>query len=267
MPATETKLQPSEERRFAAYSNHYERIGNERCDWNYAESHASQFACRQPWLPADRGAHILDFGCGWGKQLLSLWCAGYRNLEGVEVAQDQAAIALQGVAGRFPVHCGDGRVFLQSRESAYDLVVLNDVIEHVPREETGHLLDCISRSLRPGGRIVVRTPNMSSLLAGYSRYMDVTHVTGFTEFSLLQVLEEAGFRDARFVREYFGWPPRTRRPWIIVRRLDLRGLFNEWLHRMLYAARGQHPAPTIFSMNLIVYADKAVGVLERPVGL
>ena len=245
-----------ETRRFGAYEQHYQRVGNELCDWNYAEAHASAFACRQPWLPANKDARILDFGCGWGKQLLSLWCAGFKNLEGVELVAEQARVAAEGVAGRFPVHCMDGRVFLASRQSKYDLVILNDVIEHVPRQETVPLLTCIRQSLVPGGRIVVRTPNMSTLLAGYSRYMDVTHVTGFTEFSILQVLEEAGFDNPQFVREYFGWPPRTRRPWIIVRRLNFRGLFNEWLHRMLYAARSQQPAPTIFSMNLIVYADK-----------
>ena len=256
MIASEQKPGSSETKRFGTYEQHYQRIGNEVCDWNFAEAHASAFASRQPWLPQSKGARILDFGCGWGKQLLSLWCAGFKNLEGVELVPEQARVTVEGVAGRFPVHCMDGREFLESRLGQYDLVILNDVIEHVPIDQTVPLLRCIQQSLAPGGRIVVRTPNMSTLLAGYSRYMDVTHVTGFTEFSILQVLEAAGFANPQFAREYFGWPPRTKRPWIIVRRLNFRGLFNEGLHRTLYALRGQHPAPVIFSMNLIVYADK-----------
>ena len=256
MIASQPMRQTTETRRFGAYEQHYKRVGNERCDWTYAEAHPSAFACRQPWLPVNKDARILDFGCGWGKQLLSLWCAGFKNLEGVELVDEQARTAIEGVAGRFPVHSMDGRTLLESRQTTYDLVILNDVIEHVPREESVPLLSGIWRSLVPGGRVVVRTPNMSTLLAGYSRYMDFTHVTGFTEFSILQVLEEARFDNPQFVREYFGWPPRTRRPWIIVRRLNVRGLCNEWLHRTLYAARGQEPAPTIFSMNLIVYANR-----------
>jgi 2-polyprenyl-3-methyl-5-hydroxy-6-metoxy-1,4-benzoquinol methylase len=245
-----------ESRRFGDYEQHYQRMGNELCDWKAAVANPSAFACRQPWLPSNKNARILDFGCGWGKQLLSLWCAGYPNLEGVELVESQAKLAAEGIAGRFPVHCADGRAFLEDRPESYDLVVLNDVIEHVPRSETVPLLSCIQRALSPGGRIVVRTPNMATLFAAYSRYLDVTHVTGFTEFSIVQVLEQAGFDNPKFVKEYHGWPPRTRRPWIIVRRLNFRGLFSEWLHRRLYAARGQHPIPEIFSMNLVAYADK-----------
>jgi 2-polyprenyl-3-methyl-5-hydroxy-6-metoxy-1,4-benzoquinol methylase len=257
MIVSEPKPAPSElPKNFDKYEGHYKRIGNQVPDWDAALANPSAHACRQPWLPANKDARILDFGCGWGKQLLSLWCAGFTNLEGVELVSAQARLTQEGVAGRFPVHHADGQVFLQNRYRAYDLVILNDVIEHVPTSQTVSLLACIQRALVPGGRIVVRTPNMSTLLAGYSRYMDVTHLTGFTEISILQVLEQAEFENPQFVREYFGWPPRTLRPWKIIRRLNVRGLFNEWLHRVLYAARAQEPKPTIFSMNLIVYADK-----------
>jgi 2-polyprenyl-3-methyl-5-hydroxy-6-metoxy-1,4-benzoquinol methylase len=257
MIVTESKpTSPEIPKNFDNYEGHYKRIGNQIPNWEAALANPSANACRQPWLPAKKDARILDFGCGWGKQLLSLWCAGFTNLEGVELVHEQVRITQEGVAGRFPVHHMDGRTFLQDRPYSYDLIILNDVIEHVPPSETVSLLGCIQRSLVPGGRIVVRTPNMSTLLAGYSRYMDVTHVTGFTEISILQVLEQAGFMKPQFVREYFGWPPRTLRPWKIIRRLNLRGLLNEWLHRLLYAARAQEPRPTIFSMNLIVYADK-----------
>jgi 2-polyprenyl-3-methyl-5-hydroxy-6-metoxy-1,4-benzoquinol methylase len=241
---------------FQRYEGHYKRVGNEVPDWTRALANPSAYACRQPWLPANKNARILDFGCGWGKQLMSLWCAGFHDLEGVELVPEQARVTMEGVNGKFPVYCMDGRQFVRSRPATYDLVILNDVIEHVPVSESVPLLQGICDALVPGGRIVVRTPNMSSLLAGYSRYMDLTHVTGFTEISIVQVLEQAGFVDHQFVREYFGWPPRTRRPWVAVRRLNFRGLFNEWLHRILYTARGQCPAATIFSMNLVVYADK-----------
>lgn len=241
---------------FRGYDAHYRRVGNNMPKWEVALANPAAYACKQPWLPASKQAKILDFGCGWGKQLLSLWCAGFHNLEGVELVSEQAQVAAEGVAGRFPVFCMDGRDFVKNRPSTYDLIILNDVIEHIPISESIPLLRCIREALVPGGRIVVRTPNMATLLNGYSRYMDITHLTGFTEISILQVLEQAGFVEHQFVREYYGWPPRTRRPWVALKRLNFKGLANNWLHRTLYAMRGQDPPATIFTMNLIVYAHR-----------
>ena len=46
MIASEQKPGSSETKRFGTYEQHYQRIGNEVCDWNFAEAHASAFAWR-----------------------------------------------------------------------------------------------------------------------------------------------------------------------------------------------------------------------------
>ena len=188
--------------------------------------------------------------------MAALWAAGYRNLEGVELVPEQAEIARAGVRDRFPIHCTDGRAFLAERKNRYHLVILNDVLEHFPVSEALPLVTQIYSSLRPGGTAAFRVPNMASLLAGYLRYLDITHRTGFTELSLQQLLDQAGFEDHRFVPDDWGWRPATWRPWFPWRGLGIRGLANQCLHRFLYWLRGQSPKPTRFDWNLEVYSRK-----------
>ena len=97
---------------------------------------------------------------------------------------------------------------------------------------------------------------MASLLAAFSRYLDVTHFIGFTEFSLVQCLELAAFEDPRLLRDPTGWQPGAWRPWAPFRGLGLRWLLNVFIHKFVYAARSQRPRPTRFAYNLEVYADK-----------
>lgn len=242
-------------RSFADYSAHYARMGNLIPDWVEAERDPSRYRMKSPWLPVDREARILDFGCGWGGLLLQLWCTGYRNLDGVEVSESQFAVAQRQAAGRVRLYLADGQDFLGSASWKYDVVILSDVIEHVPASETQDLLTRIRGGLREGGRIVVRTPNMSSLLASYSRYIDRTHVCGFTEYSLMQFLDGAGFGNHRFTKDDWGLSLRGWRPWAPWRGTGLIGLANHCLHEALYRLREQKPRPKRFGYNLEVYSD------------
>ncbi|MEN6449994.1 MAG: class I SAM-dependent methyltransferase [Thermoguttaceae bacterium] len=241
---------------FNVYELHYRRMGNVRPDWLAAERFPERYACRKPWLDLPKTARILDFGCGWGQQLLGLWCAGYRNIEGVELVPEQARLANESSQGRISVHCMDGRQFLAGRPEAYDLVILNDVLEHIAVSDAVALLVQIRDSLVPGGRIVIRVPNMASLLASYSRYLDITHVAGYTEFSLMQALDQAGFQnhfllDDRPRFEWKAWRPLA--PW---RGFQLRARLNVLLHKVVYALRSQTPSPQSFGCNLEMYSHK-----------
>jgi SAM-dependent methyltransferase len=150
----------------------------------------------------------------------------------------------------------DGFEFLKDRHRTYDLITLCDVIEHVPREKVLPLLRLVYVALRPGGALYVRTPNMASLLASYSRYLDFTHLTGFTEFSLTQVLEAAGFACAHLTPDRWERNLSCWRPWAPWRGFGLRGAANRFLHRLLYALRAQHPAPSVLGYNLEVWAHR-----------
>jgi 2-polyprenyl-3-methyl-5-hydroxy-6-metoxy-1,4-benzoquinol methylase len=241
---------------FRGYDMHYARMRNTVPDWEAAIKRPEISASRKPWLPSRKDASILDFGCGWGHQLLSLWCAGYRNLEGVELSPEQARIAQCSSANRIPIACIDGRLFLRDRLRHYDCIILNDVLEHIPPTEAILLLDSVRLALKSGGQVVVRVPNMSSLLATYSRYMDITHVTGYTEWSLMQLLDLTGFTEHRLVEVPTPWLTPSFRPWAPWRGLGLRHRANLAIHRILYRLRCQHPMPKCVEYNLEIYSRK-----------
>jgi SAM-dependent methyltransferase len=235
-------------------------MGNSIPDWTAADRHPKVYACRKPWLPLSRDARILDFGCGWGAQLLALWCAGYKNIEGVEIGQEQAAIAQRAAGGRVPILCANASEYIKSRACTYDLIIINDVLEHIPSSEALSVMKTVCDALKPEGRVVVRVPNMSSTLASYSRYMDITHVAGYTEWSLMQLLDQAGFENHYFVDNSGGWDPKSWRPWAPLRGFAVRHLANLLIHRFLYAARGQRPVPTCIDYNVEIYSQKQTNV-------
>ena len=130
-----------------------------------------------------------------GTMLMEMWCAGYKNIEGVELVGTQAEIARRQAADRIQITTKDGNDYIKTRKNTYDVIAMIDVLEHIPPELTGTLLQSIHAALVPGGRVVMRTPNMANFLASYSRYIDVTHVTGFTELSIMQLLDQNNFEN------------------------------------------------------------------------
>ena len=163
--------------------------GNLTQDYQYAfQDYETNLANH---LPRDRDARILDIGCGWGQFLSWLKQKDYRNLEGIDMGSDQIehcrSIGLN--ASLAPDTIG----YLCERAGTYDLVTLHHVIEHVPPTKGLELLKAMRDSLRPGGAAIIQTPNMSAVSAGFSRYIELTHVTGYTESNLGEALLLAGF--------------------------------------------------------------------------
>jgi len=158
-------------------------------------------ASRRPYLaamirhhfPADRGAAILDLGCGHGTAMFFAQQAGYTNVRGVDRSPEQVAEAQRlGVSG---VSQGDlGETIHATPSESLDVVLTFDVIEHFRRDELLALVDEIRRVLRPNGRWIAHTVNAESPFFGRIRYGDVTHEQAFTRTSIGQLLLSSGFR-------------------------------------------------------------------------
>jgi len=147
------------------------------------------------WLPAAKNANILDLACGSGKTLFFLRENGYTNISGVDISAEQVALARQVTSD---VTEGDILEFLGNTSCKYDLIIAQDIVEHLGKNQVFEMLDACHTSLTPGGRLILSSPNAESPMFGSRRYGDFTHGICFTPAALSQVLEIAGFEEASF---------------------------------------------------------------------
>ena len=144
------------------------------------------------WLPANREARIADIACGNGYLLRYFLQRGYRNVQGVDISAEQLAVAKQ-ICEHVQLQKGDD--FLRVNSNTFDLVTALDLIEHLTKDELLQFLRAAFGALRPGGRLVLQTPNCASPLGIAVRYSDFTHEIGLTPNSLAWLMRLTGFQD------------------------------------------------------------------------
>jgi SAM-dependent methyltransferase len=133
------------------------------------------------WLPRDKGAVCLDLGCGPGNVLYMLRELGYSNTTGVDLSEAWMSVAREICPN---VTQGDAREYLRSHPSEFDLITAFDLIEHLHKDEVLDFLDLVYQALRPGGSIILQTPNAESPWGCMIRYGDLTHELAFDPQSL-----------------------------------------------------------------------------------
>jgi len=143
------------------------------------------------WLPASRRGRLLDVGAGSGWLVEQMNALGWRA-EGLDF--DAEAIARARARG-LTMHAG-GLLTHEFPPETYDAVTMSHSIEHV--HEPGRWLAEVRRILRPGGTLVVATPNSDSLLhrrfGAYWFPLDPPrHLQIFNRRSLERALSGAGF--------------------------------------------------------------------------
>lgn len=162
------------------------------------------------WLPADLNAAILDVGCGHGNFLFMLEQLGYRNLVGVDWSSEQLeqAAAICQHARLVP---DDTLHYLRESNETFDLISCLNVIEHLAKDEIIGFLDLIRSHLKPGGRLLIETPNAASPWFGAVAYGDLTHEWFFTPKSLADTLLLSGFThyEARSIMHFARLNART----------------------------------------------------------
>lgn len=146
------------------------------------------------------GSVVLDIGAGSG--ILPQLLARMNNsvqIDGLDSSPDSESVARRHYRNYY---CQDAESFIaQGLLGQYDIVTLNDVIEHMPNP--ADFLAMLVDGLREDSRIVVTTPNIAyagvrlALWRGHFEYVDSgilerTHLRFFTRSTLLALFGEAG---------------------------------------------------------------------------
>ncbi|MFM9427934.1 glycosyltransferase involved in cell wall biosynthesis/SAM-dependent methyltransferase [Variovorax sp. GrIS 2.14] len=152
----------------------------------------------EPVLVLESTPKLLDLGCGRGEwiELAAEWgfdasgvdinkgmLAFCRNL-GLQVEQADALHTLR--------QLGDASVWVVS---AFH------VVEHIPFDDVRTLISEAMRVLKPGGLLIMETPNPENLVVGATTfYLDPTHVRPIPPVLLSFATEFAGFLQNKIVR-------------------------------------------------------------------
>jgi len=147
------------------------------------------------YFPADNSNRVLDIGIGRGEMLSCMRDWGF-NYQGIDISQSTVNFC-QTLALRCELVDDTATWLLKNRE-AFSLITCLDVLEHVPKNHTIDFLTAIRSALQEGGRAIIQVPNLQSPYGYLHHFNDFTHVSGFVEHSLSQVLLIAGFSRFEF---------------------------------------------------------------------
>lgn len=143
------------------------------------------------YLPYFAGQQqVLDIGCGHGEFLQLLTEAGHTAV-GVDI--DPAMVAACQARG-FTAYTADVLAWLPEQPARFDAIFSSNVVEHMDAPTVQRLIALAYGALRPGGLLVIGTPNPESLIVQfYEFWRDPTHVRLYSRQLLEFFFADAGF--------------------------------------------------------------------------
>lgn len=197
----------------------------------------------------EKTARIFDLGCGSGSLLMALKQAGYSQVAGMDLSEEQVKMAHS--MGVTEVVLGDAMQYLRDTTEGFDVITGMDIIEHFTKDELVELLQLIQSKLNAGGVAIFRTPNMDAPVASAFALGDFTHENYLNASSAEQVMLSCGFQEVAVL-------PSTMRVNGIVKEI-IRRIAYDWLELILKLqlfATARSTRKVLFTPNLIIVARK-----------
>jgi len=149
-------------------------------------------------LLPDEFTSLLDVGCGsgaFGRVVREKWGCRVNGVELNPAAAANARLVLD--------HVFEADIINLSIEERFDVITVNDVLEHVENPEV--LLEKLAGLVTRDGRLVISIPNVGhwsiveDLLAGHWDYLPagllcIDHLRFFTRRSVVSMMERAGWQ-------------------------------------------------------------------------
>ena len=139
----------------------------------------------------EKKGKLVDLGCGRGDMLKAFKKIGFQ-VEGVDLSPSSIELNKP-----IPVKLSNlASENLPYETGSFDFVFSKSVIEHI--EEPTLLIKESFRILKPGGKSIFLTPSWRHNSWG-PFYLDHTHVTPFTQFSLNNLLKMSGYQKVKVI--------------------------------------------------------------------
>lgn len=164
----------------------YDRMAEiDRDHWWFVGRRKILTALLERFRPHDRPLRILEVGCGTGSNIAMLQQFG--EVDAIEPDDGARAFAVQRTG--LPIK-GGYLPDVPLADAGYDLIVLLDVLEHIPDDRMA--LASLRSKLAQGGRLMLAVPAMPSLWSGH----DVAHhhQRRYTPATLEAVVKASGYR-------------------------------------------------------------------------
>ena len=156
----------------------------------------------KPYLEAIHSIYphssALDLGCGRGEWLEVLREAGFSPL-GIDMDAGMLAACLD---LDLPAQQGNALEYIKGQPPAsQSLVSAFHLVEHVPFDKLLELIGDIKRSLKPGGLVILETPNPENLRVGaHTFHLDPTHIKPIPPDLLAFLCQYHGFSRVKILR-------------------------------------------------------------------
>ena len=151
---------------------------------------------------------VLEIGPGNGELLSLLNKQGMTNIDIV----DNDKSVLDYCSKKFEIRnaiLSKSLDLTKSVKNKYDLIVLTQVFEHIPKSSYLNWIKCMYSSLVPGGRIIITVPNGANPLVGTERYGDLQHENVFTIFSFSELMTFSNLKNSTYKIKGFEIPPNS----------------------------------------------------------
>ena len=151
-----------------------------------------------PLLQYYPNAQATDLGCGRGEWLELLTENGF-SVQGVDLDRHMLSACRE---RNLAVYEDDAIEFLKTLPDNSQIIVSGfHLVEHIPFDDVRRLVDEALRVLKPGGIIILETPNPENLVVGSCNfYLDPTHNRPVPPLLLSFLVEYCGFYRSKILR-------------------------------------------------------------------
>ncbi|MFQ5728760.1 MAG: class I SAM-dependent methyltransferase [Waddliaceae bacterium] len=148
-------------------------------------------------IPKNKKSKILIISCGPGYFVNLLNKEGYTDVLGIDSGPDKIKYAAEKglncrLEAAFP--------FLENNEVSFDLIIAEQELNHLTKDEMLVFLDLCSNNLNPRGTLIVHSLNGANPITGSEALaQNIDHYNTMTEISLNQLLKFAGYDEIEII--------------------------------------------------------------------